>query len=202
MLLIHGLGVSGDYYLPVAKLLAPYYDVYILDLPGYGKTPKPVRPLTVMELSKVVVDYVQMTRIVGCVIVGQSMGSQIVANAVTLAPSLFSKMILIAPTVNDKERILFKQGFRLFQDTFYEKFSVNGIVFKNYIRMGIRRFLITSKYMIDDHIEDVLETVLIPTLILRGQQDKIVPYEWVEKLGRITKHSSVFIYLPHPIFSI
>lgn len=189
VILIHGLGVSGDYYVQYAKKLAHHYDVYIVDLPGYGKTPKPTRPLDITALSKVVVKYVSKSNIKNIVIVGQSMGCQIVARAITTAPGLFHKAILLAPTVNDAERTLPLQSFRLLQDTFHEPKSAKLIVLKNYVHMGLRRFLITSKYMIDDHIENVINKSEIPVLMVSGEKDKIVPAKWVQHLARITPHA-------------
>ena len=40
LVLVHGLGVSGDYYLPFAKEMEHLYDIHIIDLPGFGNTPK------------------------------------------------------------------------------------------------------------------------------------------------------------------
>ncbi|MDB5167686.1 MAG: alpha/beta hydrolase [Candidatus Saccharibacteria bacterium] len=198
ILLVHGLGVSGDYYIKYAEKLAPYYDVYIIDLPGYGKTPKPPKPLTILELSDVVLKYISNSEIKECIIVGQSMGCQIVAHVIVGSPHLFSRAILLAPTTNKKERGLFIQGFRLWQDTFHEKLSVTFIVFTNYIRMGLRRFLVTSRYMIEDHIEDVLKLVKIPVLIVYGSKDKIAPREWGEFLASITYKGAAIEMRPAP----
>jgi pimeloyl-ACP methyl ester carboxylesterase len=33
---VHGLGLSGRYMLPTAERLAPYFPVYLPDLPGFG----------------------------------------------------------------------------------------------------------------------------------------------------------------------
>jgi len=55
IVMVHGIGVSGDYFLPFARVLAPLRQVHLLDLPGYGTTPKPSRPLNVPELADVAV---------------------------------------------------------------------------------------------------------------------------------------------------
>jgi pimeloyl-ACP methyl ester carboxylesterase len=36
VVLVHGLGLSGRYMLPVAEPLAPRYPVYMPDLPGFS----------------------------------------------------------------------------------------------------------------------------------------------------------------------
>ena len=51
VVLVHGLGLSGRYMLPVADRLAPRYPVYLPDLPGFGDSAKPARALDVSGLA-------------------------------------------------------------------------------------------------------------------------------------------------------
>ena len=184
IILIHGLGVSGDYYLTYAKKLEPFFDVYIIDLPGYGKTPKPKSPLTIQALSNIVTAFVSSNDLKKSIIVGQSMGCQIVCHAVVNSPDLFSKALLLAPTTNKNERSVAMQSVRLFQDTLHESLKINAIVFLNYARMGVRRFLITANFMVNDHIEEVIKHINIPVLIVSGSQDKIAPKAWAKYLAK------------------
>ncbi|MFL5665138.1 MAG: alpha/beta fold hydrolase, partial [Ktedonobacteraceae bacterium] len=50
VVLVHGLSVSSGYMVPTAQYLAPYYRVYVPDLPGFGKSAKPSHILNVTEL--------------------------------------------------------------------------------------------------------------------------------------------------------
>lgn len=190
ILLVHGLGISGDYYIPFAKELAAYYNVYIIDLPGYGKTPKPSKALDITQLSTVLLQFVAQLHVHNLIVSGQSMGCQIVAHAITQQPDTFKKAILLAPTVNKKERTVSLQGIRLFQDTFHEPMSANILVFTNYARMGVSRFLKTACFMVNDHIEDTLKKNTIPVLLLRGENDKIVPKEWASFLASNSPYST------------
>ncbi len=198
VVLVHGIGVSGDYYIKFAEELAPFYDLHVIDLPGYGKTPKPARALTIQELANIVTAYVATNTTGKSAVIGQSMGCQIVAHAVHDSPKLFSKAIMLAPTINRKERTLPMQCLRLIQDTFYESLDVNIIVFTNYLRMGLKNFLITSKYMIEDKIEDIVKDISIPILYIGGSKDKIVPSAWVKYLAGITPKGSSIIMKSAP----
>ena len=44
--LVHGLGMSCRYMLPMAELLAASGTVHVPDLPGFGRSGKPAHPLT------------------------------------------------------------------------------------------------------------------------------------------------------------
>lgn len=196
VILVHGLGVSGDYYLPFAKLFAKYYNVYIIDLPGYGTTPKPPKPLSIVELSDVLIDYLLQKKLKTAVAVGQSMGCQIITHAAVKEPTFISKLILLAPTVNKKERSVLMQSYRLLQDTFHEPLTATMLVLRDYARMGLRRYLETTHYMIADRIEDSLKQCRQPILIVRGEKDKIVPRKWAAMLSTI-KHRYTLIEMPN-----
>lgn len=49
--LVHGLGMSSRYMVPLAKHLAPDFRVYAPDLPGFGASDVPPRILTTPELA-------------------------------------------------------------------------------------------------------------------------------------------------------
>lgn len=191
VLLIHGIGVSGRYFIPFARELVKDYRVIAVDLPGYGKTPKPRRALDIKELAAVVVQLSRQLQLHQPIIVGQSMGCQIAARAVAMEPTLFHKMLLLGPTVNKAERSLIKQAVRLGQDTLHEPLAVNWMIFVDYLRMGFLRYLRTCRYMLRDHIEEVLPQCTIPVLIVRGQEDKIVPRKWVAYLQAVTPDATI-----------
>jgi pimeloyl-ACP methyl ester carboxylesterase len=182
LILVHGLGVSGDYYLPFAEKMKAFYDIYIIDLPGYGKTPKPYPPLTIDELANVLLEYIATKNISDAVAIGQSMGCQIVAQAAARQPQRFQKLILLSPTVNQFERTFLTQSLRLVQDTLREPPSVVFIVLRDYLRMGLRRYLLTTKSMLADHIEETLTKCPQPVLVVRGKKDTIVPHRWAAVL--------------------
>lgn len=183
VLLVHGLGVSGDYYEKLAGALEGFCDVYVIDLPGYGTTPKPKKPLNISDLANIISAYVNELNLEGCVIIGQSMGTQIAAHALVQNPALYGGAIMVAPTANRDERTLWLQGVRLLQDTFRETFADNLVVFKNYARMRPLRFLKTARFMVNDRPEEVIARVQVPLLFVYGSKDVIAPKKWVEYLA-------------------
>src|SRR5262249_30277802 len=51
VVLVHGLGLSNRYMVPLAQALAPFYRVFAPDLPGFGKSDPPDHVLNVPELA-------------------------------------------------------------------------------------------------------------------------------------------------------
>ena len=191
VVLIHGIGVSGVYFIPLARELAKRYTVIALDLPGYGKAPKPSVPLTIEQLASVTYTYLQKHDIFSPIMIGHSMGCQIIAHLTKETPAYTDKMILLAPTVNCKERSVLKQSLRLVQDTFFEGPAVGAVIFSDYARMGLSRYLKTSRWMVDDHIDETLAGNSIPTLIVRGTNDYIVPHEWAAHLRTVSTYHAL-----------
>jgi pimeloyl-ACP methyl ester carboxylesterase len=48
---VHGLVVSSRYIVPTAERLAPHYQVFVPNLPGFGRSKSPPRVLDVAGLS-------------------------------------------------------------------------------------------------------------------------------------------------------
>lgn len=196
IVLVHGIGVSSRYFLPFAEVLARMYDVTVLDLPGYGTAPDPKHTLSIPELGEVVAAYVRQAGLAPAVLVGHSMGCQIVAHTARQAPELSSKLILLGPTVNKWERSRRRQAWRLLQDVLHEPLRVSLLIFGDYLRMGFGRYLRTSRSMIEDAIEETLAGSKMPTLIVRGQDDPIVPTKWVHSLAGYLQDARV-VEIPH-----
>ncbi|MVT25761.1 alpha/beta fold hydrolase [Nesterenkonia alkaliphila] len=185
IVLVHGIGMSGEYFLPYAEALAATHDVYALDLPGYGKTPKPDRALTVPELGEVVAEAIASLGLDSPVVVGHSMGCQIVAQTVSRHSELCAGYILIGPTVDPAARSLPAQAWRLLRDSMREPLLSNAVIFRNYLRMGPLRYLRTSQYMLADRLDETIQTCAVPGLIIRGARDPIASHDWVRQLSRL-----------------
>lgn len=191
ILLVHGLGMSGEYFLPFADALAATHDVYALDLPGYGKTPNPERALSISELGEVVAGVVTELELETPVVVGHSMGCQIVADTVATHPGLFAGYVLIGPTVDPSARSFVAQSSRLMRDTLREPLRNNVIVFRNYLRMGPLRYLHTVQHMLSHRTEESIQHCLIPGLVVRGEKDPIATAQWAQQLADLAPDAAM-----------
>jgi pimeloyl-ACP methyl ester carboxylesterase len=190
LIMVHGIGVSGTYFLPLAEELSRDYSVFILDLPGYGETPKPPKPLSISELAYVVDEFIELYKLRRPVLIGQSMGCQVVMELTKKKTGKYEEVVLVGPTANTKERNHFIQAWRLLQDTFLEPFKLNLIIFSDYLRMGAGRYLVTSKSMITNRIESNIKKYTGRVLVIRGENDKISPRDWCRHLVNISSRGS------------
>jgi len=196
LVMVHGIGVSGAYFTPLAKALLEDYHILVIDLPGYGNTPKPPRPLDIPELARILEEILDSYKLKKLVLIGQSMGCQTVAQLAKSNPIRYSEVILIGPTVNRKERSRVMQALRLFQDTFHEPLSLNTIIVRDYMKMGMLRYLATSSFMLANDIEKNIKRYPGHLLIVRGENDNISPHDWCNHLVNIAQKGD-FVEIPN-----
>src|SRR5215218_10524356 len=67
---IHGFGISGRYLVPTAERLAPHHPTYVPDLPGYGRSHKPERTLTIPQLAESLATFLDTVGIEKAILLG------------------------------------------------------------------------------------------------------------------------------------
>lgn len=179
VLLVHGIGMGATYYERLRSALTRAVNVVAVDLPGFGDAPEPPRSLSMPELSDLLAAAVAAHCSGPVVAVGHSMGTQVVAELGANHPSLVTHLVLIAPTVNAHERTVFRQIWRMLQDLWGESPRVSLIGSWLYLRAGPRWFVKKFRTMLDHRIEDVLPRLRVPTLVVRGEDDRVCPRDWV-----------------------
>ena len=115
-------------------------------------------------------------------LVGHSMGAQVVIEAAARHPDLTERIVLVGPTVNDRERTAREQIRRLAQDLAHRE------------PQGDRRSALAStcarartcgrkmRAMLVHEPERSLPRVPRRTLVIRGEDDLVVPQDWCERL--------------------
>lgn len=185
IVLVHGIGVSGRYLIPTAVRLAPYYSVFIPDLPGFGKSAKPDRSLSLTELTDSLARWMTSVDLNRATLLGNSFGCQIVVDFAVRHPDRIERAILVGPTIDPKARSAFKQIIRWMRNSPHEPRSTGIVVLQDYLDCGVRRLFQTFRIALDDSIEKKLPQVGVPTLVVRGGRDPIVPQRWAEETTRL-----------------
>lgn len=187
--LIHGIGMGRRVFAGLAELLADAGQVIALDLPGFGDSPEPGKARTMQETADLVADYLRQLHASELVLIGHSMGTQIVTEVAARHPELVSKLVLIAPTVNVVERTAARQAWRMVQDLLGEAPKVLILGGWQYAKAGIPWFLRKLRIMLEHDVESSYPKIQAPTLVLRGETDKVCPRDWVQHVAKIVPNS-------------
>ncbi|GAC1432686.1 MAG: alpha/beta hydrolase [Ktedonobacteraceae bacterium] len=193
IILVHGLSVSSGYMMPTAVRLAPHYHVYLPDLPGFGRSPNPPHILNIAELADALASWMQTMKLPPATFLGNSMGCQIIVNFTLRYPQCINRAILVSPTMDTKALTIHQEAQRLLRDTPCEPLHFLPVLLREYALAGISRTIRTLQYAFEDPMEEHLPHVHVPTLVVRGSRDPIVPQDWAEKVNRLLPNSQLVV---------
>lgn len=193
IVMIHGLIVSGTYFHPLAARLDDRYTIYVPDMPGYGRATSK-RTWDVPSLAIHLADWMDAHDLSGAVLVAHSLGCQISTMLSVTRPDLVRGMVLIAPTVDADVRNELHLILRGLLDFPREKQSIWTIWIPDFLRVGIRHSLTMLHLTMLDNQLDRLGDVHLPTLLVGGERDPIVPPRWVHEMaGRMPNARTVIL---------
>lgn len=201
IVLVHGL--SG--YIPMWQknigALAQDRRVIALDLPGYGKSDKPRANYSMSFFADAVRGLLDVLEIPRAIVVGHSMGAQISMHLALRAPERVEALVLTSPagieTFSASEgaflRSLVTPAFTYYatNSTIRARHEANfrrmpvdaGFMVSDRIAMrGARKFKAychvikhSVRGMLDEPVHARLHELHVPTLILFGDTDKLIP---------------------------
>ncbi|QAY60373.1 alpha/beta hydrolase [Microbacterium protaetiae] len=181
-LLIHGVGMGRSVFRGLVELLSAHGRVIAIDQPGYGEAPEPMRTLTMERTADLVAAFVRWRMLPPVVVIGHSMGTQVALELAVRHPGLVDRLVLVAPTVNVAERTARRQLLRLVQDLAVESPLVVLRGAREYLRAG-PHLARKMRAMLVHRPEDRLPHVTVPTLVLRGAEDRVCPVPWCRRVA-------------------
>ncbi len=175
--------------LPTLVELAPDFNVWAPELPGFGKSDKPAHVLDIHELTDILSDWVRVIDISSAVFVGNSLGCQVIVDLAVRYPELVDAAVLVGPTVDTSGHTMIQQLWRGLRNLVHEPWSLWRILARDYLSTGTIRMWQTFRFALQDDVLRKCRNVMVPTLIVRGGKDTISPARWVEHLASVIPNS-------------
>jgi len=202
IVVLHGWGDSSDNWYPFAQALANKYQVFLVDLPGFGGSDAPPIPWGVEDYSKLVNRFIEALEIYRPVLLGHSHGGRIVSTiasnnnhcrAIVLVssggvdmPSLIVKLkILWFKTIKVLVRPLGKRGEEIIEA--YQK----KLGSRDYQEAGSLRA--TMVKVVNYKLFKILPKINLPTLIVWGNNDKTLSFEQAKIFEKLIPNSYIKI---------
>ncbi|TFD94606.1 alpha/beta fold hydrolase [Cryobacterium lactosi] len=176
--LVHGIGMSHRYLTRLHGELAQAGEVHSVDLPGFGRSPKPRDGVTIEQYAEYLGELLPMLSPGPVVLVGHSMGAQFVTETAVRHPTLVAHLVLIGAVTDPTRSSVLRQGLDLGRDTLKEPLDGSRIVLADYLRCGPRWYLATLRPMLAYRTDLRLREVLAPTLVIRGKDDPVSRHDW------------------------
>lgn len=188
VVLVHGVGSSSRAYQKLADHLVAHGEVHAVDLPGFGASPHLTRDVTIPEHAAAVAHYVREhvldAGLPAPVVVGHSMGAQVVGQLLADHPDVASTGVLIGPTAEPGTRSLGSQAARLAVDAIGESPRTIGVLLVDaLVRCRTPYYLGQLRHVIEYRLEDVLPRSTVPVDVVRGRRDPVAPPDWIELLA-------------------
>ncbi|PZG39722.1 alpha/beta hydrolase [Spongiactinospora gelatinilytica] len=198
---VHGAGVSSRELRPLVAALGGAVRAWTVDLPGFGQSGKPSRPLELVGLADALAGWMAAERISGACLVGCSFGCQLAVDVAVRHPELAGALVLAGPTVDAAARSWPKLVWRWARNSVREDPRMAPLNIADYRDAGMRRVLSSFATAMRDGMEDKLPYVGVPTLVVRGEYDRLVPREWAEEVTRRLPRGRLVVLpgLPHMI---
>ena len=202
VLFIHGLGSAADRWMDLPEAISFYFGAYALDLIGFGKSDKPTSlSYNILEFVEFLREFIrkELIKYGEIILVGHSLGGYIACEFVIKYPTLVRKLVLIdssgmldKPTpllaeyldvaMNpsyDRVMSVFRKmlGNPLFVSPLVAEIFINNISnepAKNAFRMTLENSANTQIR------HERLQKIKIPTLIIWGVEDRVIPMEHAE----------------------
>jgi pimeloyl-ACP methyl ester carboxylesterase len=181
--LVHGIGMSHRYLNRLHGELAATGAVHSVDLPGFGRSPKPEHGVTIEQYADYLGELLPRLSDRPAVLVGHSMGAQFVTETAVRHPALVAQLVLIGGVTDPARASALTQALDLGRDTVKEPLGGTLIVLGDYLRCGPRWYLTTLRPMLDYRTDLRLRLVSAPTLVIRGQDDPVSRHEWAANLA-------------------
>lgn len=197
IVILHGWGLQKKKYEKLTLLLQQKgYKVFALDLPGFGAEPLQNANMTLDDYVLFVRNFLKKHAIQKPIFIGHSFGGRIAVKYAFVYPKDLSKLILTGvPIIRHMSFI--KKIFFVFAIVGGKVFSVFPKETKNIIRKMFY-FLIGEwdyykagnlqqvfKNIISESLIDYVKEIRVPTLLVWGVDDKLVPYEDVVVIKKL-----------------
>jgi pimeloyl-ACP methyl ester carboxylesterase len=184
----------------VLPYLAQHYQVFVVDLPGYGRSTYrgAKAPWRLREMAPLLTKWLRKLHLSSVHLVGHSMGGAIAIHIAASAPDLVQTLTLVDAAgipFHSTFPVLIRRSMRSFVQRNNGGYPL-ALVY-DVLRPRMRLLWQGAMQMMDCDFRAELATLrTVPTLILWGEHDILVPITLGYELHKALPHA-IFVTIPH-----
>lgn len=207
IVILHGWGANIDTIIPIVNILSESYQVYALDLPGFGESQEPKDVIGSFGYVKIVKEFLKEMEISKASFVGHSFGGKLSIILGAEDPELVDKLVLI-----DSAGLIPKRGL----DYYVKVYSFKGLrwIYKNLFfwikdedrvkkfyekfgsddyqdSQGIMRKILVK--VVNEDLKPLLKEIKAPTLLIWGEKDDATPLYMGQIMEKEIKDSGLIV---------
>ncbi|WP_394436578.1 alpha/beta fold hydrolase [Streptomyces sp. SGAir0957] len=189
VVLVHGLGLSGRYFVPLARRLAAQgASVLVPDLPGNARSRGAAsRAPDIAEHARALAHWHRRLGLGPVVLVANSVGCQVTAALAAEHPDMVSRLVLVGPAL-DPAVPAWRQCALLVRDAPREPLRLFGLAVFDYLVTGLLRCAAEYRHALRDaagSFEAHLARVQVPALVVRGEGDPLASPPWTRRIASL-----------------
>ncbi|HTJ24748.1 MAG TPA: alpha/beta fold hydrolase [Candidatus Limnocylindria bacterium] len=215
LLFLHGSGGVAAW-LPWMDRLAERYDVIIPDHPGWGRSEMPAWLDTIHDLAYFYLDFIEALGLAQVDLVGNSLGGWIACELAVRSTIALRRLVLVSPAglrVPGVQKFdIFAHSHedvtrRLFHDPALAERVLAQPVDEAALDLQLKNRFATARVawqprLYDPHLAKWLHRIDVPTLILWGEDDALLPAAYAAEFARLIPGARVATipqcgHLPH-----
>ena len=181
VVLIHGLSGSGRWWAYNVPVLAQQYQVYNVDLVGFGRSRG--QRLVLREAAGWFKEWLNTVGITEAHLVGHSMGGYIAMEVAVTWPALVRRLVLVDALVLPIGPGLLRPALGLARAVRYMNLSFLPVLVGDLLRAGPRTMLRATQEVLSADLSDRLGAVQAKTMVIWGEKDTLLDLEFGRKLA-------------------
>lgn len=209
LIILHGWGICMDHFVKLQRELSDKFQVFTIDLPGFGKSDLPKWPWEVGDYSQFVNQFTEKLELGRFYLFGHSFGGRISIKFAVLYPERLKGLILcssagIKPKNTFKKAVFLsvaKAGRILLS---IPKISglkpvARKLLYKaarehDYEKLNNKIMQESFKKVVNEDLKPLLSKIKTNTLLLWGMEDKMTPLRDGELMNQKIRNSKMRIF--------
>jgi pimeloyl-ACP methyl ester carboxylesterase len=201
LVILPGWGDKSDNWYAVAELLSKQFQVFVLDLPGFGVSDAPPQPWGIDDYTNIVKGFLKEMEIEKPVLLGHSHGGKVSCTIASECNGNCRALVLVSasgvdiPSLSVKAKILWFKAIKLLAkplgklgeqivEHYRSKFGS-----RDYKEAGLIRT--TMVKVVNHKLFSTLPKINVPTVILWGSDDKTLDVKQAKTFEKLIKDSYI-----------
>jgi pimeloyl-ACP methyl ester carboxylesterase len=211
LILLHGWGQDVSTWWGITDLLKEDFTLWLLDLPGFGRSDLPKKPFKVSDYSETVIKFIKQNKIKKPILLGHSHGGRTGLKLAAMEPDLIDKLILEDASGIKPKKGVFKsivypiaKFSHLIPNFFNLKEKLKQSFYKSveadYMNAGALKE--TLKAILEEDLTPDLSKIKSETILIWGEKDRSVSLKDGKKMYRMIENSRIEVlddvgHFPH-----
>lgn len=206
IIIMHGWGQSLEGMRPFAELIAGTSQVHLIDLPGFGKSPKPVEDWDSTGYAERIYQYMKDNGLERADVLGHSFGGKVATRLAARHPEAVRGLILMDASglkrkITGKQKLrgdmirtlskLLKWSDKTFKTRYFENWFVPKFGSRDYKNAGELRNIFVKT--VNEDVTEDCGKIVSSTLILWGELDDETPVEMGQRFNSLIKNSNLIV---------